>query len=70
MKQDNLNEKHHNIISFADMVLTAGGLQEEEGMNMIDFESATADHQISKNVGRSCINKNTIPANYEYLCRD
>ncbi|KAL4586203.1 hypothetical protein LXL04_010835 [Taraxacum kok-saghyz] len=62
MKLDSLNEEHHNIISFADMVLMAGGLQEEEGMNMIDFESATADHQMSKNVGRSCMNKSTLPA--------
>ncbi|KAI3719575.1 hypothetical protein L6452_20477 [Arctium lappa] len=63
MKLDNLNDDHHhhNIISFADMVFMAGGLhEEEEGMNMIDFESTTHDNQMSMNVGKLCMNRNNM----------
>ncbi|KAJ9563520.1 hypothetical protein OSB04_008680 [Centaurea solstitialis] len=48
---------HENTVSFADMVLMAGGLEEEEeeeeGMNNImEFESTTTpDDEMSKNIG-------------------
>ncbi|KAI3672976.1 hypothetical protein L6452_39081 [Arctium lappa] len=58
MKLDNLNDDHHNIMSFADRMFMAGGLHKEEGMNMIDFESTTLDSQMSKNVGKLCMNRN------------
>ncbi|XP_024987228.1 transcription factor MYC2-like [Cynara cardunculus var. scolymus] len=58
---NNLNDDHHNIISFADMMFMAGGLQ-EEGMNTIDFESTTPDNQMSKNVEKLYINKSNTTA--------
>ncbi|KAI3719577.1 hypothetical protein L6452_20479 [Arctium lappa] len=58
MKLNTLTDDHQNVISFADMVLMAGGLQEEEGMNMMEFESTTPDDQMSKNIGKLCMNRN------------
>ncbi|XP_024966060.1 transcription factor MYC3-like [Cynara cardunculus var. scolymus] len=55
----NLNNVEHqkNVISFADMLFMAGGLQEEdEGLNVIDFESTTSDHQ---NIGKLSKNNDT-----------
>ncbi|XP_024989434.1 transcription factor MYC2-like [Cynara cardunculus var. scolymus] len=62
LKLNTHSDNHQNIISFADMVLMAGGLQEEEGMNMIEFESTTPDDQMSKNIGKLCMNRNTSTA--------
>lgn len=62
MKLNTLSDDLHNNISFADMVLMAGGMQEEEGMNMIEFESTTPDDQMSKNIGKLCMNRNTSTA--------
>ncbi|KAI3498177.1 hypothetical protein L1887_33946 [Cichorium endivia] len=55
-----LNRDHKNNISFANMVLMAGQSQEEDGMNIIDFESSsTPDYQMSNNVGNLCMKRNT-----------
>ncbi|KAI3818488.1 hypothetical protein L1987_12297 [Smallanthus sonchifolius] len=66
-KLNNLNDGHdHNVVSFADMLLVAEGLQskeEEDDMNIIDFEVRTPlDNQMSKKVRMLCTNTKTTAA--------
>ncbi|GJZ70261.1 transcription factor MYC2-like protein [Tanacetum coccineum] len=69
MNLKELNEDHHNIISFADMVLMASGLhdEEEEGMNVIGNEATMPDDEMSKNGGKLCTNMNNAVVSNTYI---
>ncbi|KAJ0430467.1 putative transcription factor bHLH family [Helianthus annuus] len=49
-----LHNIHHNVVSFADMLLMAD--EEEGGKNIMDFDSTTPDGQMFKNTRMMCTN--------------
>lgn len=68
-KFNELNDGHHNIISFADMVLVASGLHDEqnEGIKVVGFEAMMPDDEMSKNVGKLCTNMNNAVVTNTYI---
>ncbi|KAM0017132.1 putative transcription factor MYC/MYB [Helianthus debilis subsp. tardiflorus] len=63
-KLHNINDGHHNVVSFADMILMAD--EEEGGMNIMDFDSTTPDDQMSKNTRMLCTNTTMAAATDTY----